>query len=70
MPTFECSACGGEYVSRSYRVMAVEVMCPDEDCGEFCPHVDLDHPRVSEIVESAGVERTAAAVIDAIRGRA
>jgi len=70
MPNFECAACGGEHVSRSYRVMAVEVQCPNEDCEEFVPHVDLDHPRVSKILDGAGVERTAAAVVDAIRGRA
>jgi len=69
MPTFECAACGGEYVSRSYRVMTVEVMCPNEDCGEFCPHVDLDHPRVSRLVDKTGIERSAARVVDAVRGR-
>jgi hypothetical protein len=69
MPTYECAACGGEQVTRSYRVMAVEVQCPDEDCAEFCPHVDLDHPRVSRLVEKSGIERSASAVVDAIRGR-
>lgn len=70
MPTFECSACGGEYVTRSYRVMSVEIKCPNEDCGEFCPHVDLDHPKVAALVEKSGIERSAAAVVRAIRGRA
>lgn len=69
MPTFECAACGGEHVSRPYRVMAVEVECPNEDCGEFAPHVDLDHPKVSAIVETADIEPTASAVVDALRGR-
>lgn len=69
MVTFECSACGDTAVERSYDVMAVEVKCPNEDCGEFCPHVNLDHPRVRRILERLDIEASANALVDVLRGR-
>jgi hypothetical protein len=68
MVTFECSSCGAQAVERSYDVMAVEVQCPREDCEEFCPHVNLDHPRVTRVVERLGLDRSARAVVGALRG--
>lgn len=67
MVTFECSACGDQAVERSYDVMAVEVKCPNEDCGEFCPHVNFDHPRVRAVLERLDVERSAEALVDVLR---
>jgi len=70
MPTYECSECGGSAVERSYDVPFVEVTCPE--CGEFCPHVNMDHPRVRQYAEAAELDEeerpaTASALVDALR---
>jgi peptide subunit release factor 1 (eRF1) len=67
MPSYECSECGATAVERPYEVMAVEVACPE--CGEFCPHVDMDHHRVQHIMEALEVDGSAAEVVAAVRGR-
>lgn len=69
MTTFECSACGDTAVERPYEVMAVEVMCPNEDCGEFCPHVNLDHPRVQKVLDRLDIDANADDIVDAVLGR-
>jgi uncharacterized Zn finger protein len=47
--------------------MAVEVKCPE--CGEFCPHVNLDNHRVRTILERNDIEASASVIVDAFRGR-
>ena len=65
MPTYECSACGETAVERSYNVSFLEVTCPE--CGAFCPHVNMDHPEIRQVIERLDVEPSAAALVDAIR---
>ena len=69
MTVYECSECGGTAVERDYDVMTVEVQCPREECEEFCPHVNLDHPRVRGLLDAKDLERSARAVVAAVRGR-
>lgn len=67
MPTYECAQCGGTAVERTYDVMFVEVKCPNDACGAFCPHVNLDHPEIVRLREKLELERSAAAVVEAVR---
>ena len=69
MTTYECSACGGTDVERSYTVSSLYVTCPREECGEFAAHVNLDHPRVRRLLEELGLEPSAPSLADAVDAR-